>query len=63
MSLANWYRVDFNFIALPLHAWIEVIIHAPNNLLGFILGTRFGDEYNFLKSHCKDPFIVPLYVS
>ena len=63
MSPTNWYREDFNFTALPLRAWIEVIIRAINNLLGFILTTGFGDEYQFLNSHCEDPFIVLLNVS
>ena len=63
MSLANWYWVYFNFTTLPLHAWIEVIIWVSNNLLCFILTTSFGDKYEFLNSHCKDPFIVLFNVS
>ena len=63
MSSANWYRVDFNFISRPLCAWIEIIIRASNNLLGLILTIGFGEEYKFLNSYCKDPFIVPWYVS
>ena len=59
MSSVNWYRVDFTFTTLPLLEWIEVSIQDANNLLGFILTTGFGEEYNFLNSCCKDPFIVP----
>ena len=60
MSKTNWYQVDFNFTALPLLAWIEVIIRATNSFLGFILTIGFGDEYNF---RCEDPFIVLSNVS
>ena len=63
MSLDNWYQADFNFTTHPLCAWIEVIIRVANNLLGFILTIGCGDEYNFLKFCCNDPFIVPLYDS
>ena len=63
MSKTNWYRVDFNFTTLPLLAWIEVIIRAANDLLGLILTTSFGVEYNFLKFRCEDTFIVLLNVS
>ena len=60
ISSTNWYQANFSFKARPLRIRIEVIIGLDNNLLGFILTTCFGDEYNFLNSHCKDPFIVVL---
>ena len=63
MSLANWFRADFNFPTLPLRAWIEVIIRASNNLLDFILNTGFCDKYKFLNFPCNDPMISLSYVS
>ena len=63
MSTTNWYRVNFNFTALPLLALIGIIIWAVNKLLRFIFTTSFGDEYNFLNFYCEDPFIVLLNVS
>ena len=63
MSTAHWYRVDFNFTALPLLAWIEVIIQVVNNLLRFILTIGFGVEYKFLNFHSEDSFIFLLNVS
>ena len=59
----TWHRMGFNFTALPLLAWIEVIIRVANNLLNFILTTSFGVEYNFLNFCCKDSLIVLLNVS
>ena len=44
-------------------AWIELIIRAANNLLGFILTTSFGVEYNLLNFRREYPFIVLLNVS
>lgn len=63
MLTSNWYQVDFNFTDLPLLVWIQVIIRVANNLLGFILTTGFGVEYNFLNLCCEDSFNVLLNVS
>jgi hypothetical protein len=60
---ATWHQMGFNFTALPLLAWIEVIIRAANNLLNFILTTGFGVEYEFLNFHYEDSLIVLLNVS
>ena len=62
MSSTNWYQAGFNFTTLPLRAWIEIIIQVDNNLLGLILTTSFGEEYNFLNFRCNDPIISLLNV-
>ena len=63
MSTTTWYQVDFNFTALPLLTWIELIIRVANNLLSFVFTTGLCVEYKFLGFRCEDSFIVLLNVS